>query len=98
MLAGRACHPKSLVRPLAVSFMNVHFMAEAAPGFQEAPKAIDPSIAYIRHLRWGPGFLSGRYPSNTQPAAASMARLPPGEYAGLQLGGRTCACESKGVV
>ena len=36
--------------------MNVHFMAEAAPGFQEAPKAIDPSIAYIRHLRWGPAF------------------------------------------
>ena len=33
--AGRACHPKSLVRPLAVDLMNVHFLAGAAPGFEE---------------------------------------------------------------
>ena len=52
LLAGRACHPKSLVRPLAVDLMNVHFMAEAAQGFEQAPKAIDPSNAYIKHLRW----------------------------------------------
>ena len=51
LLTGRACHPKSLVRPLAVDLMNVHFMAEAAPGFEQAPKAIDPGTAYIKHLK-----------------------------------------------
>lgn len=51
--AGRACHPKSLVRPLAVDLMNVHFQAGAAPGFDEIPRAVDPNVAYIKHLRQG---------------------------------------------
>ncbi len=27
--AGRACHPKSIIRPLAIKDMNVHFLAGA---------------------------------------------------------------------
>ena len=34
--------------------MNVHFMAEAGPGFEQAPKAINPGTAYIKHLRYAP--------------------------------------------
>lgn len=58
--AGRACHPKSLVRPLAVDLMNVHFQAGAAPGFDVIPQAVDPNVAYIKHLRQGylPGLAS----------------------------------------
>ncbi len=49
--AGRACHPKSLVKPLAADLMNVHFQAGTAPGFDEVPLAVDPNVAYIKHLR-----------------------------------------------
>ncbi|CAL8469654.1 g9195 [Coccomyxa elongata] len=49
--AGRACHPKSVIRPLAIKDMNVHFLAGVQEGFDEQPVAVDPQTAFLKHLR-----------------------------------------------
>lgn len=87
--AGRACHPKSLVRPLAVDLMNVHFTAGVKAGFKEVPHAVDPHLAHIKHLRclMQPG--RGAWEQND---TLPLCRAEPQDYARHTAGGvSTCA-------
>ena len=48
---GIGCHPKSIIRPLAVSLMDVDFTARVEEGFDRHPEAVDPEVAFVKHLR-----------------------------------------------
>ncbi len=48
----RNCHPKSVVRPLAVDIMSVHHVGRVREGFiQGDPKLLPPEVVFIKHLR-----------------------------------------------
>ncbi|EIE19825.1 hypothetical protein COCSUDRAFT_48697 [Coccomyxa subellipsoidea C-169] len=48
----RNCHPKSVVRPLAVDIMSVHHVGRIREGFiQGDPKLLPPEVVFIKHLR-----------------------------------------------
>ena len=45
------CHPKSVVKPLAVEVMNVHHVHLVRKGWAEQARLLDPEIVFTKHLR-----------------------------------------------
>ena len=59
------CHPKSVVRPLAVAVMSVHRVHRVREGWVEQSRLLDPQVVFTKHLRCMRDPVTGEFDATT---------------------------------
>ena len=95
---GIGCHPKSIIRPLAVSLMDVDFTARVEEGFDRHPEAVDPDVAFVKHLRCLINPQSHLWEQNTTAPLCNPKAVPDHSSGGLVVCPAGPAPQGKGAV